>query len=102
MHLYKFDCNLKIFSDFKMEVCTLYGLSHGPRDLFSYLMDELNGRTALTPVDLGPEAHKSTYTPHIMAKPFDLKFWWKEGSKAKGSVDYSVELTDAKPGGLQR
>ncbi|KAF8458599.1 hypothetical protein BGX38DRAFT_456798 [Terfezia claveryi] len=57
---------------------------------------------ALTPADQSPEAHKSIYIYcilHAIAKSFNFQFLvlaerYVEGSKAKGNVDYSIELRD--------
>ena len=102
------------------EVCTLYGISYDPvnplsqfpvfqceynhidEELLSYLMDELNSRTTLTPADQAPEAHKPIYVYcilHAIAKSFNSQLLvlaerYVEGSKAKGNVDYSIELRD--------
>ena len=113
--------DLKAFSEFRMEqVCTLYGLSYDPTnplsqfpefqceeehvddELLSYLMQELNSRTALTPIAKAPEAHNSIYVYcilHAIAKFSSLNFLvlaerYVEGYKAKGKVDYSVELSE--------
>lgn len=114
---------LKLFSEFKMEaVCTLYGLSYDPGnplsqfplfdckaediddELLSYVMDELNSRTLLTPVTQAPEAHQSIYVYcilHAIAKSFGSAFTilagrYIEGLGAKGRVDYSIESRDGK------
>ena len=77
---------VKVFSESRMEeVCALYGLGYDPAnplcqfpkfqckdehvddELLSYIMQELNSRTALTPVAKPPEAHNSIYV--LMFRP---------------------------------
>lgn len=99
------------------EICTLYNLSYDSRNplsqfpvfvcqsddvgdpLITYLMQELNGRLTMTPLN-GYEATKSIYIYtflYAIAKSISTSFRvlperYIEGLKAKGNADYSVEL----------
>ena len=115
---------MKPFSEFRMEkVCALYNLhydsanplgqfpvfecqrEHVDDELLSYLIQELNSRTALTPAAEAPEAHCSIYVycilhaiaKHVIEKSPALELVvlaerYVEGTKAHGRVDYSIEV----------
>ena len=115
---------VKDFSEFRMEeVCALYDLEydsmnplrqfpvfecqdeHVDDELLSYLIQELNSRTALTPAAEAPEAHCSIYiycildaiAKHAIEKSPALELVvlaerYVEGNKANERVDYSIEI----------